>query len=95
MDMIERAKKWIADSGDDTEELQTAAEIINELLIQFDNYKIVLEQEKRLAEARGISWAERATAEQCIKIIKSKTGMDHITCGRIVTNIKESFGLEI
>lgn len=34
-----------------------------------DNFKNVLAQEKILAEARGISWAETATAKECIKIV--------------------------
>jgi hypothetical protein len=30
-EMLERANKWIADSGDDTEELQEAAAVITAL----------------------------------------------------------------
>lgn len=34
-----------------------------------DNFKHVLAQEKRLSEARGISWAQTATAKECITIV--------------------------
>lgn len=71
--------------------------IIHDLLEQYDHFQIALDREKRLAEARGISWAERATAEQCALIAHNwRDGKTGISCCHrldIESEIKGKFGI--